>query len=332
MTAESHKPSKPLLLLAGIAAGAALLLHPAAAIAQAWPAKAVRIVTPYPPGGGGDLFTRLLAPRLNQAWGQAVVVDNKAGAATIIGTDSVAKAEPDGYTLLITSDSSITANPHLFPKLPYDPLKDLAAVTLLFGANMLLVVHPSVNAKTVAELVALAKAQPGKLNYSSFGSGSQPHLAIEALNKEAGISINHVPYKGLGPGLAAVIAGEVQVSMAGAAASVGQIKAGKLRALATTRAVPLLAGIVTLKDAGYPNIDPQAWFGLFAPGATPPALLNRIQRDVAQIMNEPAFLEKELISRGYTPGGSTPAEFAAFIREDYEYKRRLIQVSGAKAE
>jgi len=335
-------PFKKCVALAGLKKAAAclvvlysaVLLAPNALWAQAYPSKAVRIVVPYPPGGGGDLLGRLFSARLSQFWGQPVLVENKPGAATIIGTDAVAKAEPDGYTLLVTSDSSITSNPHLYPKLSYDPLKDLAPVTLLIRSNMVVVVHPSVPARTLTELVALAKAQPGKLNYSSFGSGSQPHLLFEALQREAGINITHVPYKGLGPALTATVAGEVQMTLASAATAIGQIDSGKLRPLAITRAdrSPLMPELPTLKDSGFPSIDPQAWFGLFAPGGTPPAIVNKIQHDVAQILLDPEFMEREITRRGYTAGGLNSEAFAAFIKEDFEYKRRLIRISGAKAE
>jgi len=337
---DSRARIKICTALAGLIKAAACLfalgsaVAPNALWAQGYPGKTVRIVVPYPPGGGGDLLGRLFSARLSQIWGQPVVVENKAGAATIIGTDAVAKAEPDGYTLLVTSDSSITSNPHLYSKLPYDPLKELAPVTLLIRSNMVIVVHPSVPVRTLAELVALAKTQPGKLNYSSFGSGSQPHLSFEALKSEAGINITHVPYKGLGPALTAAVAGEVQMTLASAATAIGQIDSGKLRPLAITRAdrSPLMPELPTLKDAGFPNIDPQAWFGLFAPGGTPPGIVNKIQRDVALLILDPEFMEREITRRGYTPGGLSSEHFAAFIREDFEYKRRLIRLSGAKAE
>jgi tripartite-type tricarboxylate transporter receptor subunit TctC len=310
------------------------LALPCAALAQQYPAKPVRIVTPYPPGGGGDLLARVFGDRLGKVWGQPVVVENRPGAATIIGTELVAKAAPDGYTLLVTSDSSITSNPHLYPKLAFDPLRDLAPVTQLIGSNMVMVVHPSVPVRTIAELVALAKAQPGRLNYGSFGGGSQPNLAFEALKTETGIDIAHVPYKGLGPAMTAVLAGEVQMTMTSAAIAVGQIASGKLKALAITRTdrSPLMPDLPTLKDSGYPNIDPRSWFGLWATGGTPATIVTRIQRDVAQIIADPEFREREIVRRGYSPGGQSPADFAAFIREDYEFKGRMIKASGIKAD
>ena len=321
-----------LCLLAGILIGC--WSGTATAQAQAYPNKLVRFIVPYPPGGGGDLLGRLFADRLSKMWGQPVVVESKPGASTIIGTDFVAKAAPDGYTLLLTSDTSITVNPHLYPKLPYEPLRDLAPITQLIGTNMVLVVHPSILVNTMAELVALAKAQPGRLNYGSSSVGGPAHLSFEALKTEAGINIAHVPYKGLGPAVMATVAGEVQMTLASAATAVGQIHSGKLKALAITRAdrSPLMPELPTLKDSGFPNIEPRVWFGLFAPGATPPAIVRKIQGDIAQIISDPDFREREINHRGYTAGGSTPEEFAAFIREDFEFKGRLIRTIGIKAE
>jgi tripartite-type tricarboxylate transporter receptor subunit TctC len=313
--------------LCGLAAGES-------ALAQTYPSKPVRIVTPYPPGGGGDYLARLFGDRLSKGWAQPVVVENRPGAATIIGTEMVARAAPDGYTLLVTSDSSVTSNPHLYPKMTFDPLRDLAPVTQLIGSNMVVVVHPSLPVGSISELVALAKSQPGKLNYSSFGGGSQPNLSFEALKSEAGISITHVPYKGLGPATTAVVAGEVQMTVTSSGSAMGQIASGKLKVLAITRAQrsALLPGVPTLKEAGYPNIDPRSWFGLWATGGTPAAIVAGIQRDVARIMADPEFREREIVRRDYAPGGQTPEEFAAFIREDYEFKGRMIRTSGIKAD
>jgi tripartite-type tricarboxylate transporter receptor subunit TctC len=295
------------------------LFH-ASAIAQSdWPSKPVRIVTPHPPGGSGDLLGRLFAERLVTMWAQPVVVENRPGASTIIGTDLVAKAPPDGYTLLLATDTSITSNPHLFAKMPYDALRDLAPISQLVAFNMVVVVHPSVAASSIAELVALAKAQPGRLNYGSYGAGSQPHLSFETLKAETGINIVHVPYKGLAPAVTATMAGEVQMTLASAATAAGQLQSGKLKAL-------------PIKDSGYPNLDPRGWMGFFAPAGTPASILTRIQRDVVQIMSDPEFREREINRRGYTAVGSTAEEFAAYVKEDYEYKGRVIRAIGIRAE
>jgi len=302
--------------------------------AQEFPARPVRVVVPYPPGGGVDGMARPLADRLTKLWGQAVLVDNKAGAATQIGADAVAKAAPDGYTLLLTTDQTITSNPHLYAKMPFDPLKDLAPVTQLIDLHQMVVAHPSVQANTMQELVALARSRPGTLNYGSYGGGSQPHLLFEALKAQTGIQIAHIPYKGIAPALTAAIAGEVQLTLGGAATTRGHFQTGRLKPLAIARQarLALYPDVPTLREAGFPDVDPQPWFGLFAPGTTPRALIERIRKDVAGILADPEFREREIIGKGYTGVGGTPEEFAAFIRADFDYKGRLIRISGAKAE
>ena len=304
------------------------------ATAQDFPARAVRIVVPYPAGGGVDGLARPLAERLSRTWNHPVVIENKAGAATQIGGDAVATAAPDGHTLLLTSDSSITSNPHLYPKMPFDPIRDLAPVTQLIDLHQMVVAHPSVGANTLQELVALARAKPGALNYGSYGSGSQPHLLFEALKAQTGIHIAHIPYKGIAPALTAAVGGEVQLTLGGAATTRGHFKTGRLKPLAIARQerLALYPEVPTLREAGYPDVDPRPWFGVFAPAATPRALVERIRRDIASVLAEPEFREREITGKGYTGVGSTPDEFAAFVRADLDYKGRLIRVSGAKAE
>jgi tripartite-type tricarboxylate transporter receptor subunit TctC len=302
--------------------------------AQEFPVRTVRIVVPYPPGGGVDGMARPLAERLARVWNQPVVVENKAGAATMIGGEAVARAAADGHTLLLTSDSSITSNPHLYPKMPFDPIRDLAPVTQLIDLHQMVVAHPSVAANTLQELVALAKAKPGALNYGSYGGGSQPHLLFEALKAQTGVQIAHIPYKGIAPALTAAIAGEVQLTLGGAATTRGHFQAGRLKPLAIARSqrLALYPDVPTLREAGFADADPRPWFGVFAPAATPRGLVERIRRDIAAVLAEPEFREREITGKGYTGVGSTPDEFAAFVRADLEYKGRLIRVSGAKAE
>lgn len=306
----------------------------AAAFAQPYPSRPVRIVVPYPPGGGVDGMARPLADQLSRRWGQPVLVENKAGAATIIGAEQVAKATPDGYTLLLTSESTITSNPHIYAKLPYDPIKDLAPVTQLISLPQMVIAHPSVSANSLQELVALAKVQPGTLNYGSYGGGSQPHLLFEGLKAQAGIALTHVPYKGIAPALQAALAGEVQLTMAGASVSRGHIDAGKLKPLAIARKerLALLPNVPTLREAGYPDIDPQSWFGLFATGGTPREAVEKIYQDVAAAFSEPQFRERHMLQRGFDPVLSSPEEFARFIQEDLRAKAMLIKLSGARPE
>jgi tripartite-type tricarboxylate transporter receptor subunit TctC len=289
---------------------------------------------PYPPGGGVDGLARPLAESLSRRWKQPVLVENKPGAATIIGGEFVVRAPADGYTLFFTTDSSITSNPHLYKTMPFDPINDLAPVTQLIDLHQMVVVHPSVSANTMQELVTLAKAKPDTLNYGSYGSGSQPHLLFEALKAQTGIQIAHVPYKGIAPALVAALSGEVQMTLGGAATTADHIATGKLKALAIARQerLPLYPNVPTLREAGFANIDPRPWYGLFVASTTPKPLIEKIQKDVAASLTEPEFSERHVVGKGYTNVGSTPEDFAAFIQTDLAYKGRLIQVSGAKAE
>lgn len=302
------------------------------ALAQGFPSRAVRIVVPYPPGGGVDGMARPLADQLSKRWGHPVIVENKAGAATIIGAESVAKAAPDGYSLLLTTDSTITSNPHIYPKLPYDPVKDLAPVTQLIGLPQMVVAHPSVPVSTMQDLVGLARAQPGKLNYGSYGAGSQPNLLFESLKAQTGIAITHVPYKGIAPALQAALAGEVQFTMSGASVARGHIEAGKLKPLAIARRerLPLMPNVPTLSEAGYASIDPQSWFGLFATGGSPREAIDRIHRDVAAVFSDPEYRERHMLLRGFDPVLSSPEEFARFIQEDLRAKAALVKAAGVK--
>jgi tripartite-type tricarboxylate transporter receptor subunit TctC len=317
-------------VILGLAAG----LFSVPATAQDFPGKLVRLIVPYPPGGGVDGLARPIADRLGRAWGQTVLVENKPGASTMLGGAEVARAQADGHTLLFTSDSSITSNPHLFRKMTYDPIKELVPVTQLIDLHQLVLVNPKVAATSLAALVAFAKANPNTLDYGSYGIGSQPHLLFEMLRKEAGAHIMQVPFRGIAPAITAVIAGDVQMTLGGISVAAGHIQAGKLRPLAISRSTreKTLPDVPTLKEAGFPNIDPRSWFGLFAPAGTPPAVVARIQRDVAAVLNEPEFKARFIDTPGFTGVGSTPADFAKFVAEDFEYKRKLIAVTGITAE
>jgi tripartite-type tricarboxylate transporter receptor subunit TctC len=309
----------------------ASLAAPALVQAQeAYPTRQVRLVVPFPPGGGLDALARALADRLQAAWSQPVVVDNRPGGSTVPGTDIVAKAPGDGHTLLVTADNSITANPHLIRSLPHDPMRDLAPVSLLVEVHQMVLVHPSVAARSMAELVAAARAAPGRLNFGSYGNASQPHIAFGALMAQERIELVHVPYRGLTPAVLATLAGEVQMTLAGIASGLEHLRAGTLRALAVgrPRRFEALPEVPTLAEAGYPGIDPRTWFGALAPAATPPALLARISRDIAAVMAAPAVRDRQLTPNGYTVHASTPEAAAAFLREDLEYKRRLIAAAG----
>jgi tripartite-type tricarboxylate transporter receptor subunit TctC len=311
----------------------ALVAAPIGHAQSGWPARAVRIVVAYPPGGGIDVMARQLADRLAPQWGQAVVVENRPGGSTIPATELVARSAADGHTILLTTDSTFSINPHLFAKLPYSD-RDFIAVTQLILLQQLILAHPSVPAKDVKELVALARAKPGTLNYGSYGTGSQPHLAAEMLKSKAGIDIVHIPYKGIPFAVPAAIAGEVQLTFSGIASSRAHVQAGRLKALAIggPQRSPLMPDVPTFAEQGYPEVETHAWFGLFVPAGTPRVAVERIQRDVAAILREPGFREKEVVQKGYDLVASTPEEFAAYLVRDREARGRAVKISGAKAE
>jgi tripartite-type tricarboxylate transporter receptor subunit TctC len=313
-----------LLVLAAGAAGAA---------AQTYPVRPVRIVVAYPPGGGIDVLARQLADRLGPQWGQPVVVENRPGGSTIPATELVAKSPADAHTILLTTDATFSINPHLFAKLPYSD-RDFIAVTQLILLQQLLLAHPSVPAKDVAELVALARAKPGTLNYGSYGSGSQPHLAAETLKSKAGIDIVHIPYKGIPFAVPAAIAGEVQLTFSGIASSQAHVKAGRLKALAIGGPArsPLMPDVATFAEQGHPEVETHAWFGLFVPAGSPRGAVDRIQRDVVAILTEPAFREREIVGKGYDLVASTPEAFAVYLVRDREARGRAVKLSGARAD
>jgi tripartite-type tricarboxylate transporter receptor subunit TctC len=307
---------------------------PNIAAAQEFPSRVVKLVVPYAAGGGVDGLARPLAERLGRVWGQTVIVENKPGASTMIGGAEVARSSPDGHTLLFTSDSSITSNPHLFKKMSYDPIKELAPVTQLIDLHQFVLLNPSVSPNTMKELVSLAKEKPNEMNYGSFGNGSQPHLLFEMLRKETGARIQQVSYRGIAPAITAALAGEVQMTLGSVSVAAGHIESKKLKPLAIGRHARLAShpDVPTLVEAGFPTIEPRSWFGLFAPAGTPPAVIEKIQKAVAEILNEPEFKARFIERTGHTGVGSTPAAFAKFIQEDLASKRDLIAAAGIVAE
>jgi len=311
----------------------ALAMNAAPSSAQDFPDRLVRIVVPYPAGGGVDGMARALGEGLSQIWKQPVIVENKPGASTMIGGEFVARAPADGYTLFLTSDSSITSNPFLFPNAKFDPVKDLAPISQLIELNQLVVLHPSVAANSLKELVALSKEKKGALNYGSYGVGSQPHLLFEMLRAQAGAEIMQIPYRGIAPAITAALAGDVQMTLGGWSVTAGHIQSGKLKAIAISKKERQkeLPDVPTLREAGFPDIDPQSWFGLFATGGTPKPVIEKIQKDVATVFAQPEF-QKRLQTLAFEPVVSTPADFAKFIAEDLAYKGRLIATTGIKAE
>ena len=304
------------------------------AMAQSWPAKPVRVMVPYPGGGGVDVLARVLAERLTRDWGQPVVVETRAGANTILGTEVVAKATPDGYNILFTTDATFTINPHLYAKLPYDPLRDFQPVTQLVAFGQMMVANPSLPANSIAALVELAKREPGKYSYASYGSGSQSHLATEMLKSKAGIDLVHVPYKGLQPAVTATIAGEVPLTWVGVASGLPQVKAGKIKPLAISgpKRSPLIPDMPTFAEIGYPDVDANVWYGTFVPAGTPRDIVNKIHRDTIRLTQDAEFRQTQVTAKGYDWTGLGPDEFAPFIRKELAARKDVVRISGAKAE
>jgi tripartite-type tricarboxylate transporter receptor subunit TctC len=295
-----------------------------------WPDKPVRIIVPTAAGSGSDLIARTLAQRLSEIWKQSVVVENKAGASGIIGVDAVVKAAPDGFTLLMSSASPLVINPVIFRKLPHDPLKQLAPVSHVGIAPAAFLVNSTTAVTNLKELVALAKAQPKKLSYGSFGQGSGAHLAIEAFNQSAGIDMIHVPYKGTGPAVSDLIAGQITLTLADLATAQSQIKAGKLRAIAINGPArsPLLPDVATFTEQAYPAMEgTYARFGLLAPVGTPQAILNKVSADTITALNDPMVSDR-FTSLGYTLTGSTPEKLRNWLKEDAERWGKVIQAIG----
>ena len=302
------------------------------AIAQpAWPSKPVHLVVGFPPGGANDILARLVGAKLQEQWGQPVVIDNKPGANAIIATEFVARAAPDGYTLLVGASGAMAFNPGLYSKLSYDPLRDFEPVTMLGSFPLVLAVNPSLPAQSVKELVQLATAEPGKFNYSA---GSTPfQLAMELLKLRARISVNHIAYKGSAQAVAAVMSNEVQMTFVDAPPAVGQIKAGKLRVLAVTSKAraPVLPGSPTMVEAGIPDFEVVLWTSLFAPAGTPRALVERLQQQVAAILRLPDVAER-MAGLGIEPVGSTPAQLGAVLRADVEKWTAVAKSANIKAD
>ncbi len=301
--------------------------------AQNYPLKPVRIVLPYPAAGSSDAIVRVLARKLSESLGQQFVVDNRAGAGGTVGTEFVARSQPDGYTLLMGGSGTHAINPSLYPRLPYDAIKDFAPISLVtLGVNVL-VVHPSVPARSVKELIALAKSRPGKLNFSSSGNGSTAHLAGEMFKTFAGINIVHVPFKGAEPAISSLISGEVDLAILNIPALLPQIRANKLRALAvaSTKRSSALPQLPTMIETGIPDFDASSWNGLFAPAATPRDIVARLGTEVARIVRLPD-VAAQLASYGTEPVGDTPEQFDAFVRSQIARWAKTVKASGARVD
>ncbi len=305
---------------------------PSTGSAQAWPSRPVHVVVPYPAGGPNDIIVRLVGKRLGEALGQPVVVENRPGAGGNIGTDSVAKSAADGYTLVSVGPGALIINP-LIGKVPYDTMRDFAPVTIMAVAPNALVAHPSFPAKSVKELIALAKRSPGTINYASGGSGSTPHLAAALFAAMAGVEMTHVPYKGTGPATADLIGGQVQIAFLGIPTVLPHIRSGKLRVLATTgkSRSPELPEVPTVDEAGVAGYELSPWYGLLAPAGTPGAVVARLAAEVTKIVRDPAMRE-QLSAQGAEPDGRAPEEFARTLRAETATWTKVVRDAGIRAD
>jgi tripartite-type tricarboxylate transporter receptor subunit TctC len=309
----------------------AALLAPLAG-AQSYPVKPIRVILSVPAGATPDVTARLVTPGLANVLGQPLVVDNRGGAGGLIGAEIVAKSAPDGYTLFISSPGALTILPHL-RKVPYDTLKDFAPVSLISVGPFVLILHPSVPAKSVKELIALAKAQPGKLNYASAGNGVANHLAMELFKQMAGVDITHVPYKGAPQAVTDVLAGHMNMMFNSIAPIVAQIRAGRVRVLgvASAKRSPQLPEVPTISEAGVPGFEAENWFGMFAPAKTPHRIIARLNEAVVKVVRSPE-IQSQFAALGADAVGNSPEEFAAFVRRDMERYARVVRISGAKVD
>lgn len=320
MTARRHLLA---LLVAATACGTAF--------AQAWPAKPIRLVVPFPAGGGTDIIGRELTQKITEATKWAFIVDNKPGSGGNIGVDNVAKSPADGYSLVLGQTSNLAINPTLYGKLPYDPAKDLTPISMVASAPLALVVSTSSPYKSLAELVADAKAKPGTINFATSGNGTVAHLATELFQKEAGVKLTHIPYKGAAQGINDVIGGQVQVYVSSIPTLIGHIKNGKMRALAVTSAkrVDDLPEVPTIAESGYKGFEAVTWFGVFGPANLPKDITTRLHAEVQKALANPA-LQKKLGDQGADVAGSTPEQLGKVVRDDIVRWGKVVKDSGAK--
>jgi tripartite-type tricarboxylate transporter receptor subunit TctC len=320
-----HRRTLPLALAGTLAA-------PTVLRAQAWPARSIRIVVPVPPGGGTDMISRLLQPQLQARLGQNIVIENRPGGGSTIGTSLVANSAPDGYNLLAI-DSAIAVNPFLYTRLPFDTQRDLQPVSLLATAPVILVTHPSFAPKTLADVLAYIRANPGKVNFASGGNGASTHLSGEMLRMVANVDIVHVPFAGTGPGVTAVLSGTVQMMFAGISSTRQHVETGRLNAIAVTGAArsPALPNVPTFAESGLPGMSAETIWGFWAPTGTPPEIGERLAREVKEILAIPE-IRARAIDLGFVPEGSTPAEFRERFARELATWGPIVRQSGARAD
>ena len=301
--------------------------------AQSYPARPIRLIVPWPAGGGADVIGRTISVRLGEALGQQIVVDNRAGAAGIIGTEAAARSAPDGYTIYQGNTATLGINPALHAKLPYDAARDFAPISLINTGALIIVVHPSLPARNVSELIALARTQPGKINYASAGPGSPAHLVAEMFKSEAKVNFTHIPYKGAAPAAIDLLAGQVDLMFGDFITCFPHVKSGRLRALAVTagKRSPLVPAIPTVREAGGPDLQAVSWSAILAPAGTPAAIVQRLNGEIVKIAASADFNEK-MRANGGTPVTSTPEELATYIRAEIARYARAVRDSGTKIE
>jgi tripartite-type tricarboxylate transporter receptor subunit TctC len=319
------------MALAG-AAGAALAAPAAPAIAQApWPSKPVKFVVPFPPGQAADIFARLMAEKLTDMWKQQVIVENKGGGSGIPATESVKIATPDGYTLMVVSSGTFGVNPSLFPDLPYKPLTDFLPISNIFLVPLVIVAHPSLPVNSLAELIALAKKEPGQLSYASAGPGTSQHLSMELFKLKAGLDIVHIPYKGSGPAMSDLLGGHVKLMMDSTAAALNHIRDGRIKALAVTTAKPAPAPLDKIPTiaATIPGFNAAGWSGLAAPARTPLEVVAKVNKDMQTLLNDEAVI-KQIEARAAMPAPGTPIQFAEFIKNEIDTWGGVVRATGTK--
>ena len=304
-----------------------------AAWGQSYPAKPVRMVVGFPAGGPIDIVARVMSPKLSEVFGQQVIIDNRGGANGLIGGEAVAKSAPDGYTMMLISTGTATISPHIYPKMPYDAQRDLVCVTLVTQTGELLVVHPSLPVKSVKELIALAKTRPGEISIASTGSGGLPHLALELFKIEGKVNMLHVPFNGAAPAVSNAVGGQVQGVIADLPVLQPHIQSGRLRALALAapKRSPLFPEVPTMTEQGLPKVEAVNWYGIQVPAKTPPEIIAKINEVFGKTLNDPA-MRQTLIGRGADPIPGTPAEFAAFVKAEYDKWGPIAKSSGAKVD
>jgi len=320
-----RRARRSFLAALAVTSAVAIVGHAPEARAQAYPNKPVKLVVPFVAGGATDIVARLVAQKLTSAWGQSVVLENRGGAGGNIGAEAVVKSAPDGYTILVTSGSIVTVNPHMYAKMPFDAKKDLMPITNLASGPQVLVVNPSVPAKNVKELIALAKGKPGQLNFGSAGIGSQVHMAGEAFVYAAGIDAQHIPYKGEAASYTDLAGGQVQFMVGNIAGATGHIQAGRIRALGVTSAKrsPQLPDVPTIAEAGIPGFENTGWFGFMAPAGTPKAVIDKIYIDTVKVLADQDVKDR-LTQLGMAPVGNSPADFAKEIAVEYERWGKVV--------